>query len=180
VGVDGHTPGADFRAKGFDSTLAFEPQLGVLPDYMEDGPTWAKMARNTRLGILSARLKVYDELEARNLMGERDRTFPFLRTVFVGWDNTPRRGRNAIILVNSRPGSFEAALVRAIECGSRDGHDFPVFINAWNEWAEGNYLEPDQRYGLEYLMTVRRLAASSLEPPPDPRRPPTPQRLRTP
>jgi SAM-dependent methyltransferase len=73
--------------------------------------------------------------------------------VFVGWDSTPRRGENGIILMNNTPenfaNSFESA-TRYLDSSKFDGEKV-VFINAWNEWAEGNYLEPDSLNGKKYL-----------------------------
>jgi hypothetical protein len=160
VGVDAHTPGSDFRKIGFDTTLAFAPQLGALPDFKDDGYSLSKWRRNARLGVRSARLKLYDHADAYARMMARTRDFPFIRTVFVGWDNTPRRGENAIVVVNSSPDHFESALRKAVDATEREsGSDAFVFLNAWNEWAEGNHLEPDQRYGCEYLKRTKLVAS---------------------
>jgi lipopolysaccharide biosynthesis protein len=159
VGVDAHSPGTDFRKKGFDSTLVFEPQLGALPESLNDGWSLSKLRRNVHLGVRSGRLKVYDYLSARRLMLNRRRDFPFIPTVFVGWDNTPRRGRNAVVMINSTPDNFERSLIQTVDSikGSSYG-DGLVFINAWNEWAEGNHLEPDQKYGLSFLQRLKHVA----------------------
>ncbi|MDM0077387.1 glycoside hydrolase family 99-like domain-containing protein [Variovorax sp. J2P1-59] len=79
------------------------------------------------------------------------------RTVMPGWDNTPRRKNNGFVLENSTPGAFQAWLETAIEETKRDlhGSNRLVFVNAWNEWAEGAYLEPDRRFGHAYLQAVR-------------------------
>ena len=65
VGINAHATHVDCRALGFDDTLHFEPQLGVLPDFNKDKASLGKLARNERLGVTSARLKVYDYEEAR-------------------------------------------------------------------------------------------------------------------
>jgi lipopolysaccharide biosynthesis protein len=157
VGVDGHSPGVDFRTRGFDNTLVFAPQLGVLPDLMDDGYKLSKLRRNLRFGVVSARLKLYDHSDAFQLMMRRQRDFPFIQTVFVGWDNTPRRSEDAIVIVNSRPDHFGQRLADAMRATSgASPADRLVFVNAWNEWAEGNHLEPDQKHGLEYLKQLQR------------------------
>jgi hypothetical protein len=158
VGVDGHAFGRDFRQEGFDCTLAFEPQLAVLPDALRDGPTLSKLARNSRRGVLSPTLKIFDDLEARTLMRQRQRDFPFIRSVFVAWDNSPRRGEHGVIIEHSTPDAFHSALSVAMQSQAATmGSELPVFINAWNEWAEGNHLEPDQRFGCEYLTKIQAL-----------------------
>lgn len=73
--------------------------------------------------------------------------------VMPGWDNTARRQNNSYAFVNSTPGAFqawtEATIARTKEQFS--GDERLIFINAWNEWAEGAYLEPDRRFGHSFL-----------------------------
>ncbi len=76
--------------------------------------------------------------------------------IYPGWDNSPRSGRRAVILHGSTPERFRHHVRHAIGAV----HDFPdderlVFIKSWNEWAEGNHLEPDRRFGTEYLEVIR-------------------------
>jgi GT2 family glycosyltransferase/SAM-dependent methyltransferase len=79
------------------------------------------------------------------------------RTVMPGWDNTPRRQNDSFILENPNPGAFQAWLETAIAETKRDfqGDERIVFINAWNEWGEGAYLEPDRRFGHAFLQAVK-------------------------
>ena len=156
IGVDAHRVGRDFRNDGFDATLAFEPQLGALPGAFDDAFNFRKLWRNLRLGVMSGKLKVYDYSEARQRMLSLVRPFPTIPCVFVGWDNTPRRGPNGLIVVNSSPQVFGSALEAEIAKlrTSSDG-DSILFINAWNEWAEGNHLEPCQRWGCKHLEVIR-------------------------
>jgi hypothetical protein len=78
--------------------------------------------------------------------------------MMVGWDNTPRRGADAIVLTDSSPEVFEQELHDVVtSVMDRPFDDRLVFINAWNEWAEGNHLEPDRRHGLAYLDAVDRV-----------------------
>jgi hypothetical protein len=76
--------------------------------------------------------------------------------VLPNWDNTPRRGKRGIIFHNSTPDLFGIHLRRAIEQSSLKPPDYRfIFAKSWNEWAEGNYLEPDLRFGRGYLETIR-------------------------
>lgn len=77
------------------------------------------------------------------------------RGVFVNYDDSPRRGLNGVITKGSTPKKFEQYLKENIKKACLEDSDF-LFINAWNEWGESNYLEPDQRYGYAYLHAVRR------------------------
>jgi hypothetical protein len=85
------------------------------------------------------------------------------RGVFPSWDNTARRGSTATVILNGTPENYEYWLSSAIKQTKRD---FPneerfVFINAWNEWAEGCHLEPDQRYGHRFLEATLQAKAGS-------------------
>lgn len=76
---------------------------------------------------------------------------------FVDWDNTARYKRRATILLGASPERFEFWLRRLLGAVTENRpEERLVFINAWNEWAEGAYLEPDERYGLRYLQAVKR------------------------
>jgi lipopolysaccharide biosynthesis protein len=73
--------------------------------------------------------------------------------VMPGWDNTPRRGRSAYVFHGANPLSFRRWLSRAAAAAAKA--DRMVFVNAWNEWAEGAHLEPDARLGRANLEAVR-------------------------
>jgi lipopolysaccharide biosynthesis protein len=142
VGVSSHHQ-ADWEQHGFDANLDFEPQLGVLPGPMDDG------------------LKLYDYALARRRMLARERDYRHIPCVVVSWDNTPRRGAEGIVFINASPEAFGAGLQEAVASVQREPPERRlVFVNAWNEWAEGNHLEPDERHGLGYLEAVRRAVSS--------------------
>ena len=165
LGIDSHCRGTDCRQLGFDGTVRFEPQLGALPEAFEDRPTWTKLRRNLKLGIRSASLKVYDYEAARRLMNQDKSQFPLYPSIFVGWDNTPRRARNGIIIINNTPEVFGSGLHTLVESvRHRPVDDRLIFVNAWNEWAEGNHLEPDQRSGLRFLEEVWRVTLGNASP----------------
>jgi hypothetical protein len=76
--------------------------------------------------------------------------------VMPSWDNTPRCGAGGVVLENSTPLLYEQHLRNAIDAVfQRDKERRVVFIKSWNEWAEGNYLEPDHRYSLSYLSATQ-------------------------
>ena len=77
-------------------------------------------------------------------------------TVVPNWDNTPRSNVRGYVLHNSTPELFRAHLRDALNLvESHPIENRLVFIKSWNEWAEGNYLEPDQKFGHDYLKVVR-------------------------
>src|SRR5690606_19699828 len=78
------------------------------------------------------------------------------KTVFPSWDNTARTANRATLALNGTPENYEYWLSEAIDLTRRTAKGEPlVFINAWNEWAEGCHLEPDRRYGRAFLEATR-------------------------
>lgn len=76
--------------------------------------------------------------------------------VIPNWDNSPRSGARGLVLRNSRPEYFADQVRAAI--ANLDGlpaNRRLLFVKAWNEWAEGNHVEPDQRWGRAYLEAFR-------------------------
>lgn len=74
---------------------------------------------------------------------------------FVGWDNTPRKGNRGRVYINDTPDKFHDYLKRQI-LRAKDVYSKDImFMYAWNEWAEGGYLEPDTRSGYKYLEAIR-------------------------
>jgi len=79
--------------------------------------------------------------------------------VVPNWDNTPRSGTRGLVFRNSTPELFGDYLRTAItRVADRDPQQRIVFVKSWNEWAEGNYLEPDTEYGHAYLEVMREVS----------------------
>lgn len=76
--------------------------------------------------------------------------------VYPNWDNTPRSGRRGVVLRGCSPERFRVHFREALErARAHQPEERLVFVKSWNEWAEGNYLEPDQEVGRGYLEVVR-------------------------
>lgn len=93
---------------------------------------------------------------SKYFVAEEDYRDDVIPTIIPNWDHTPRTGRNGIAFHNSNPQLFGEHLHRVKDCleKKRDPEPF-VFIKSWNEWAEGNYLEPDLKYGRQYLEAIK-------------------------
>ncbi|MEI6515814.1 MAG: glycoside hydrolase family 99-like domain-containing protein, partial [bacterium] len=130
---------------GFDFTVAFPPH----------GTPY----RNNPLHLkLNREALVYHYLD---MVRHAARQAPFhphrILGVCPGWDNTPRRKSGSTIFARSTPGEYQAWLEWTIHQTRRcrQGEERLVFINAWNEWAEGAVLEPDAQQGPAYLEATR-------------------------
>lgn len=106
-------------------------------------------------GLLAPSVCSYRKLidaESRGLQVGRDE-FP---CVTPNWDNTPRVGRWGWVLQESSPELFATHLRRGLSSiADRPFDRRLVFVKSWNEWAEGNHREPDERYGRGYLEAAR-------------------------
>ncbi len=77
--------------------------------------------------------------------------------VLPGWDNTPRAGRSGLVFQGATPARFESQVRRAVERVKGDASTGGLlFVKSWNEWAEGNHLEPCRRFGHGYLKALSR------------------------
>jgi lipopolysaccharide biosynthesis protein len=138
----------DPRRIGFDAAVEFPPNLAtpaslsarqrlLNPDFQGDVVDWRELAR---------------DYEARPLP-----EYPLFPGVNCGWDNEPRRAGRGRIYAHASPHRYGQWLQRTI--AGRMGPVAPdrrlVFINAWNEWAEGAVLEPDARLGHAWLQATR-------------------------
>jgi hypothetical protein len=87
---------------------------------------------------------------------------PLVKTVLAGsWDNTARKERHATVFHGGTPPLYERWLRESAQFAQAHpgpGGKAMVFINAWNEWAEGVYLEPDRKYGYALLAATQRVA----------------------
>lgn len=83
------------------------------------------------------------------LFDASDDVYPGL---YPNWDHSPRSGRNGFIIVGSTPELFRVHVNQVLDTVSRKQMEHRVvFVKSWNEWGEGNYLEPDQKFGKGYL-----------------------------
>jgi len=118
--------------------------------------------------VLNRPYYIFDYAEvSRQIVIEKKLEYEYYPCLFPNWDNTPRSGINGYVLTNSSPDLFKKQVLSAI----KRVDDYPdqhkiIFIKSWNEWAEGNYLEPDVQFGSKYLQVVRdslKISASNNE-----------------
>ena len=138
----------DPRPYGFDAAVEFPPHpFGKRAGTAE--------VRRLKRGFNGA-IEDYDEL-VRVLLAKPWPDHRWYRGLMPSWDNTARRGSNAYIAAGSSPEAYGRWLAELVpQALSRSDDQEPLlFVNAWNEWAEGTHLEPDDRYGRGWLEATR-------------------------
>ncbi|MDU1904882.1 MAG: glycoside hydrolase family 99-like domain-containing protein [Dysgonomonas sp.] len=84
----------------------------------------------------------------------RENVFP---SIISGWDHTPRSGKEGVVMQNMTPELFGEHVKKVMSVISQKQHkNRVVIIKSWNEWAEGNYLEPDLKYGTAFLDVLKK------------------------
>ena len=94
---------------------------------------------------------------ARWFVGPEDARDDISPTIYSGWDPTPRSGCEGTVFSHYTPDVFERhveQVLRAVE--NKPASLKIVFVKSWNEWGEGNYMEPDRRYGLQFLERLKK------------------------
>ena len=145
---------------GFDAAVEFVPHLPSLPRGFR---TNRILRAGVERGLLPRRAGqlIFDYAEVARTMAARPEP-PWTRhpVVAPGWDNSARRRTAATILRNPSPEVYEdwvqKAALRAIAGSGL------LFVNAWNEWAEGAHLEPDRLFGHQFLEAHRRGVEAAL------------------
>jgi len=155
----------------FDAAVLFQPFVatrsgGLAPTYVERR-WWVALAdAAARLAPRAARTPVarrlasprvydYDAAWDEILAFHPGQHLPVFQGAFVDWDNTARYRNRATIYQGATPAKFERYMTRLLtKVSAGAANERFVFINAWNEWAESAYLEPDDRYGLAYLQAL--------------------------
>jgi lipopolysaccharide biosynthesis protein len=141
----------DPRPDGFDAAVEFPPhKLGHgIPPINDD------------LEIVNPNYEGYI-IDYENIVNRANQephpSFPMIRGVFPSWDNEARKPGRGYTAANATPSKYRAWLRSAVSYAQKNPirGERLVFINAWNEWAEGAYLEPDRRYGYAYLNATRQ------------------------
>jgi lipopolysaccharide biosynthesis protein len=125
-------------------------QIDRLPLFMKD-PILNVLKRHERPRIVD-----YDRVWAQIIARKSDFHLPTYRGAFVDWDNTARYQRRATVFHGATPERFGYWMGKLCDQIARDPREQEfVFLNAWNEWAEGAYLEPDEKHGMAYLEALR-------------------------
>lgn len=142
------------------------PEFQAVADF-EPHATWGRFDKDCFIGYydkLKNKLSgdIYNDFTVwnydsiyRKLVQDRKFADKHFLGAFVDWDNSPRRESGAYIVKGATPEKFYKYLVRQLKRSNNMENEF-LFLNAWNEWGEGAYLEPDEKFGYAYLNAVKR------------------------
>jgi hypothetical protein len=162
VNVENNYMNGEYRlAKGFDASIEFSPDLRYSGEPLSEDPGAREISDGDlmRIGFSQNRVYLYDDL-ARNTLAKKDALYTRFCGVCPSWDNSPRRGKlnGASIYHGSTPDKYREFLERTIlyTYWRYAGEERLIFINAWNEWGEGCYLEPDRKFGSGYLEATKK------------------------
>jgi hypothetical protein len=151
-----------------------DPRIHIFNAYAEFEPTWTikhfrpsirqrermyrrlvRYCRRYLRWVINAEVS-YDYARIWRAMGNRPLPPNHYPGGFADWDNTARRGKNPTMVIrNFDKQAFVDGIAAQVSKARRTGAEF-LFFNAWNEWAEGTYLEPDEQRGLFFLEAIRR------------------------
>ena len=134
---------------GFDAAIEFPPNNSSPPDLTDK-----VVAMNEKFKGKAYDMSIFEE-RSRNYSRP---AYQLYRSVCPSWDNSARRKNTGGIFLNSSPRKYEEWLKNAIKDTmqyKKNPDEKLIFVNAWNEWAEGAYLEPDARYGFAYLQATK-------------------------
>ena len=150
----------DPQTIGFDFAVEFAPRWSrALQRDFGRMPAAALRRRGwLRDGLTENTVFSYRQLVS-SMMARSAPAYPMFRCACPSWDNSPRRKSGATIFVGADPALFQEWLERLIaQRPMFRARPSPVFVNAWNEWAEGAHLEPCSVYGHAFLEAVRNAA----------------------
>lgn len=138
----------DYSQFGFDSGVEFPPH-NIKCQNMADQISFYEPFRGYVPG--------YQEI-ARSYLEREYRHGNVFKGVFPSWDNTPRTGNRGVIVLGGTPANYEYWLAETIKktMVKFPGQERFIFINAWNEWAEGCHLEPDRKFQHQFLEATLR------------------------
>ena len=165
--VESFTSDIDPATIGFDAAVEFAPDWRTLDQFLFRSRLFRKACRWGLLPNTYLRQSItrYDYLVSR-MMSKPAPVWKRFRCATPGFDNSARRPKKgAAIYQGATPDRYQRWLTQLTKNALRDhtGDERIVFINAWNEWAEGNHLEPDQRHGHAYLEATRRALAAVMQ-----------------
>lgn len=150
--------GKEYISNGIDASIDFQPLGSYLNKYVKKHPfsrLWNKFNEVFLNGFFP---RVINYRKYVNFMMRQPMpTYKQYPCVTPMWDNSSRRKKKVILMKNGSPkiyGKWLSSVITKYIPFSKEEN--LIFINAWNEWAEGNHLEPDRKWGKKYLEETQK------------------------
>ncbi|MDX2479780.1 MAG: glycoside hydrolase family 99-like domain-containing protein [Desulfuromusa sp.] len=161
----GTTESFEKAFKIFDAGIEFQPLTRQFPEVKQYKNLISKL-RELQVPFLRKALISFKQIDSiynyqdvveNDLKYDFQQGWPIFPGVCPGWDNSPRRSEGSALIINdSTPELFKKWSLNKIKMTDWDLlPDRFIFVNAWNEWAEGNHLEPCERWGTKYLSAIQ-------------------------
>lgn len=149
----------------FNASVEFEPARSL--NTISSLELWSARIHREILGLVNKitkkhrienRIKLFSSIAEKSIRLSEDNPQNTFGGLFCGWDNSPRKSTRSTIITEPSEKEFEQFVKAKVEIvkEKNDTHNQYVFINAWNEWAEGTYLEPDTVNEFKYLEILKK------------------------
>ncbi|WP_306353549.1 glycoside hydrolase family 99-like domain-containing protein [Flavobacterium sp. '19STA2R22 D10 B1'] len=144
----------EILSKGFDAVNVVR-----LTDYMKSGRSFkTKVLDKLKRKLFSLPFVFEYKHVMKKFVGDEEKTVNVIPSIIPNWDHTPRSGLGGQVFINSTPDLFGQHVKDVLnKIKDKPEEERITFIKSWNEWGEGNYMEPDLKYGLGYLKELKRV-----------------------
>lgn len=152
----------------FDYGIEFEPNLSMNEVQTKTAASFERFRAKVS-NFLQTKLHVYVKMPKRkptifdydeiwqHILNRKPVTKNLIPGAFVDWDNTPRRGVRGSLTKGGNPQKFKKYFSELVKKSDREYATDYIILFAWNEWAEGGYIEPDSKYKYEYLHAIKEV-----------------------
>ena len=155
TGLLSHDTLVDAKAKGFSSgILDVNAREKLIPSFTERVIDYAKRKLGIKdLGLPQKfdYLKLIEQAWTNDIYNQED----VIPMILPNWDHTPRSGKRGYLYTNTSPENFGRMLDKVLPLINRKQNKL-IMLKSWNEWGEGNYMEPDLKYGHGFIDILRQ------------------------
>lgn len=159
ITVERYVLGHDPSGMGFDASMEFHPHSSLYPERIKNDLFW-KIFRKLDLQprISKSRIYRFSDYVKNAIKHVNNVSYKRFPGLMPSWDNTPRREKGGLVFLDSTPKLYSRWLEHIVDnFRPYSPQENLLFINAWNEWGEGNHLEPCEKWRQSYLEETKEL-----------------------